>query len=883
MAEKKRLSLCMVTCNDEKYLSDCLQNMKQVVDEIIIADIGSIDKTIDIAKQEGANVYQTKWNNDYSEVRNLCLEKAKGKWILFLQANETIATEQLKKLNILLDNPNVEGYLLYIDRRSENYRISSPVESLRLFRNRKEYRYKYKAFECIPDMYLASSIKDSGIRIIHNTDADFSRKIQLLNLLLQEDLNNHPEDSYLQYMYGIELLNQRRFEESIEYFQKARKNVANLDYLNNMESLGYLFAPHLYKCLSWSFISLQQYENAKEVLEEGVKRYPFYTDLLVLQGDIEKRLRQYESAIQSLEKCLRMKDQPNLLVPMHEIDVSVILEILGDVHERLFNYQKALTCYQKSYEINKTNHKLLYKIARSTKIVKKDYLLEEIFEEATEKKDIEKILILMEIFYQYHDYSKVLVCLEHLESLVGKGEQTKSIKISCLLMLGKREEAEFYLSTLNKNSSFYGQVLLQQIEYLWAHDKWDESKILLEEIHQCEGIKNSTKVLYQYLCQLFNGNEQPQIGSLEREEYDIINTIMEKLLWCGKIDKARRLVPILLRSGREEQYFNLASAWVKQEDLEVIEMIYHSISNKELQLEIKQKIIEQFLRNENIEAVRKLIKSGDFQVLGDLEYVFWARDFMEKLKDFIRNLKNKNTSTSNTISSVELLQIQTKGNEKGNKALLSFYYSLRLGSDKNAANLGDYTYDGDRTYNTEDITNSEIHEQIGNFYANTKKMKEALFAYMRALQWDPLNNNVQAKIRDMYNEEPKLIDAFIQRKDWSLEGDLFRNIEEFRDYVLGVIHFRNQQCSQSLEYFLKIQQDEAYHPVITAYIISNLWLMGKEAEAKSMLNEQDRLGEIPSLVLHLCTDYVLDKLVQGKGKYPNSELIKIEKQTSLFF
>ena len=43
-------------------------------------------------------------------------------------------------------------------------------------------------------------------------------------------------------------------------------------------------------------------------------------------------------------------------------------------------------------------------------------------------------------------------------------------------MLG-REEAEFELSTLNKSSSFYGQILLQQIEYLWAHDKWMKVKL----------------------------------------------------------------------------------------------------------------------------------------------------------------------------------------------------------------------------------------------------------------------------------------------------------------------------------------------------------------------------------------------------------------------
>ncbi|HHV97827.1 MAG TPA: glycosyltransferase, partial [Clostridiaceae bacterium] len=713
MAEKKRLSLCMVTFNDEKDLPYCLQNMKHFVDEIIIADIGSTDRTVDIAEQAGADVYCTKWNKDFSEAKNLCLEKANGKWILFLQPNEIISAEQLIKLNILLDDPNTEGYLLYIDRRSENYRISSPVESLRLFRNRKEYRYKYKAFECIPDICLANNIKDSGIRIIHKTDADLSYKIQLLNSLLQEDLNDHPEDSYLQYIYGIELLNRRMFKESIEYFQKALKNMENLDNLSKMNSLSSLFVPHLYKCLGWSLTSLQQYSNAKEVLEEGVKKYPFYTDLLVLKGDVERRLKQYESAVRSLEKCLMMKEQLNFLVPIPEIDVSVILEILGDVHEQLFNYQKALNCYQKSYEVNNADNKLLYKIAGLTKITGKDNILEEFFKETTGKKDIEKMLILMEIFYQYHDYSKVLVCLKSLESLVRITEQTKSIRISCLIMLGKREEAEFELSTLNKNSSFYGQILLQQIEYLWAHDKWDESETLLEEIYQCESIKNSVKALYQSLYRLFNENEWQHIDPMESDEYDIVNAIMEKFLWFGKIDKAKVLVPILLQCGKEEKYSELASRWIKQEDMEVIEMIFRNISNKELQSEFKRKIIEQSLRYGNIKLARKLTEFGDSQVLGELEYIFFARDFMERLKDFIKDLKYKYTSMCDSLGSVALYQTKTNRNRKVNRALLAFYYSLGLGSDKNSANQYVYSCDTDRTYETEEITNAEIHERIG--------------------------------------------------------------------------------------------------------------------------------------------------------------------------
>ena len=72
----KTLSLCMITKNEEKNISRCLDSIKDIVDEIIIVDTGSTDKTIEIAKSYGANIYHYKWNNDFSKARNVSLQKA---------------------------------------------------------------------------------------------------------------------------------------------------------------------------------------------------------------------------------------------------------------------------------------------------------------------------------------------------------------------------------------------------------------------------------------------------------------------------------------------------------------------------------------------------------------------------------------------------------------------------------------------------------------------------------------------------------------------------------------------------------------------------------------------------------------------------------------
>ena len=375
MIEKKKLSLCMITNNDEKYLFDFLQDLKAVVDEVIIVDIGSIDKTVEIAKQAGANVYQMEWRNSYSEAKNFCLNHANGRWILFLQANETISEEHLKEIKPLLDNPNAEGYFLYVDCNLNGHGISSPTQSLRLFRNRKEYRYQYKSFELISDE-LITNIKDTCIKIVHRDDSVLPWEISSRILLLQEDIIEHPEDSYVQYIYGIELLNQQKYEESIMHFQKARADV----------NFGYLFAPHLYKCLAWSLLYLQRYTEALDVLDEGVSNFSFYTDLLVLRGELYKQLKQYDKAIQDLNNCLKIKEQLNFMVPGPEIDNSVVLESLGEVHEEIFNNWQALACYQKAYELNNTNYDLLTKIDELTKKTDSTEVIENLLKTSIEQK-----------------------------------------------------------------------------------------------------------------------------------------------------------------------------------------------------------------------------------------------------------------------------------------------------------------------------------------------------------------------------------------------------------------------------------------------------------------------------------------------------------------
>jgi len=89
---KASASLCMIVKNEEQFLPKCLKSVRDVVDEMIVVDTGSTDKTKDLATVFGARVFDFPWTGDFSAARNYSLAQAEGDWVLILDADEVISS-----------------------------------------------------------------------------------------------------------------------------------------------------------------------------------------------------------------------------------------------------------------------------------------------------------------------------------------------------------------------------------------------------------------------------------------------------------------------------------------------------------------------------------------------------------------------------------------------------------------------------------------------------------------------------------------------------------------------------------------------------------------------------------------------------------------------
>jgi glycosyltransferase involved in cell wall biosynthesis len=133
------LSLCTIVKNEEATLPRTLDSVKDIVDEIVVLDTGSSDRTREIAQDCGARVYRFEWCDDFAAARNECLKYATGDWILVLDADEVLVPSIVPQIKQAIQSDRA---LLINLIRQEIGASQSPYSLVsRLFRNRPDIRF----------------------------------------------------------------------------------------------------------------------------------------------------------------------------------------------------------------------------------------------------------------------------------------------------------------------------------------------------------------------------------------------------------------------------------------------------------------------------------------------------------------------------------------------------------------------------------------------------------------------------------------------------------------------------------------------------------------------------------------------------------------------
>lgn len=323
-----KISLCMIVKDEELNLTACLEHISGVVDEVIIVDTGSKDRTKEIARRYTDKVYDYKWNNDFSGARNFSISKADGDYVLILDGDEITESIDMNEIKRLIAaNPEKVGRLLRINeytRKDIPYKQRERVN--RLF-PRALFRYEGIIHEqVVPVKGDSMNLYNIPLVVRHsgyegNLDTrkkKTERNIELLKLAARED----PEDPYIIYQLGKSYYMQEDYGEACGYFGQALEFDLNikLEYVQDLvESYGY------------SLLNSDQYDLALQLLNI-YEDFSSSADFVFLVGLILMNNGRFQEAINEFLKATKRNECRTEGVNsfLSYYNIGVIFECLGD-------------------------------------------------------------------------------------------------------------------------------------------------------------------------------------------------------------------------------------------------------------------------------------------------------------------------------------------------------------------------------------------------------------------------------------------------------------------------------------------------------------------------------------------------------------------------
>lgn len=334
-----KISLCMITKNEEKNIEECLDMIKQYVDEIVIIDTGSTDKTKEIASKFTNKIYDYKWNSNFSAARNYSISKASNDFVLIIDGDEMIQSFDRKLLNDNILNHQMEvgkiGIINQYTRKGIKYEYN---ERISRFFHKKYFEYQGKIHEQIVPISDVQSVKTYNIPVVVNHcgyDGDINTIKQKtkrnLNILLSE-LNLSPKDPYLLYQVGKSYYMEEDYMNALEYFGQGLLIDLDirLEYVQDMVvSYGY------------SLLNSNKYESAMQLLNL-YDEFADSGDYVFLVALILMNNAKFNEAI---EQFLRATEASNF--KMVGVNNYLSYYNIGVIYECLENYDCALMYYKK--------------------------------------------------------------------------------------------------------------------------------------------------------------------------------------------------------------------------------------------------------------------------------------------------------------------------------------------------------------------------------------------------------------------------------------------------------------------------------------------------------------------------------------------------------
>ena len=297
------ITAAMIVRNEEQFLGDCLASIAGLVDEVVVVDTGSHDRTREIAREHGARVFEFPWTDDFSAARNRALELSRGEWILYIDADERMrpgAADQVRAQ--LAAGRDTAGEYVWLHPRPGHtaYRV------LRFFRNHPAIRFEGVIHETMwPSLHRYCDATGRGIDMSEmvldhlgyeeNQDRKHARNLPLLLRAVAADplriyASSHLADTYM--AIGKPELAEETLLQAIRVIRQYPGELAD-------SVLPFIGILQYYSSLG---------RDTAALLREARQRYPDNLHLIWMEAEALMQKRAFGAAILRLEEIVAVRD-----------------------------------------------------------------------------------------------------------------------------------------------------------------------------------------------------------------------------------------------------------------------------------------------------------------------------------------------------------------------------------------------------------------------------------------------------------------------------------------------------------------------------------------------------------------------------------------------
>lgn len=306
-----QLSACLIVKNEEANLERCLKSLEGVVDEVVIVDTGSTDRTLEIAQAYDAVIGHFPWINDFSAARNESLRLATGSWALWIDADEELAEGSRNAIFEAIIRPHFGGYFVPIvnfmsEENDANQYVHTPV---RLFQLRPGVQFEGRIHE-----QVLPSLKELGLpcatlgsaRLNHYgyqpAQMEAKNKLERTVTLLEKEVAESPEDAF----QWFNLAN--AYSVGREYVKAAAAAETAARFLPGDAPYG----ATTYQIWASSLNLTGQSERALQVIAEAEVKAFAPISVQFEKAHALYRLRQFDLSLSAIQTTMEMPWPPDL-------------------------------------------------------------------------------------------------------------------------------------------------------------------------------------------------------------------------------------------------------------------------------------------------------------------------------------------------------------------------------------------------------------------------------------------------------------------------------------------------------------------------------------------------------------------------------------------